>query len=162
VKNYYYVVSFNLNHPLIKDSLGSMGLIGKSMIEIKTRSKLFMVLNHIIPDIHDDFGSKLKFIFKDENEHPIQGVSLLNPIHADGTNSVQFVGGSRQWSENCHGSMIFVDRSNDFNENEDQSLNLDNWLIKYDIFFTTDAIEISHNSEYVINYVNFNNASVYH
>lgn len=160
MKNYYYVVSFNLTNPRVKSMLDRQKITAMTgfMIDFKLRSKLFISFSETTLAAYDDFQKKLALIYPDKQEHHVSQFSIANPavFSTDGDliqSLAEKFGGKylNNWDENCSSVIFFADNPDAV---DDVSLNPNSWMFKYEIFFSEDAIELSGNGDFVFSQMN--------
>jgi hypothetical protein len=161
MRNFYYVVSFNLTNPLIKTMLHAQNIaaVTGSIMDFKLRSKLFLSYSETVFAVNEDFNDKLKIIYPDSVDHNINLFSVTNPSilppTADAMDIINHKLAQKfyqtNWDDNCTSVLFFADNSED---DEEMNGDLNSWLLKYEIFFIEDAIEISKNGNYLFSTMN--------
>lgn len=160
MRNFYYVVSFNLTNPRVKTMLEQLKITAMTglVIDFKLRSKLFLSYSEATNAAHDDFKKKLEVIYPDKLEHKINSFAVANPaILAQSSEMIEdlaekfglkYLSG---WDENCCSVLFFAD-----NPDDEEEINLDPnaWMFKYEILYTEDAIELSGNGDFVFSPMN--------
>lgn len=155
MRNFYYVVSFNLTNPIVKTMLDKQGVTELTgfVLDMKLRSKLFISKTETTTAALIDFHKKLPLIYTDadKTEHYVSQFSIVNPkltSEADVSDMLAKFGGKylNNWDENCCGVMFFAD-----NPNYEAEINLDpnSWMVKYEILYSDDAIELAGNGDFI-------------
>jgi hypothetical protein len=160
MRNFYYVVSFNLTNPLIKTMLSQQKITSMTglMLDFKLRSKLFLSYIEAMTSVNEDFNNKLDSIYTDKNTHGVAMFTVANPSIIAQTTDIEsmvkrFSGKNlSDWDENCVCAVFFADN----NVEDDEEINSDpnSWLMKYEIFYTEDAIELSGNGNFLFSAMN--------
>jgi len=160
MRNFYYITTFNIHNPVMKTMLQKQGITAMTglVVDFKLRSKLFLTFTEATLAANDDFDNKLSSIYPDKKEHNVSQFSVANPSiltknHEIITNMAEKFGGKSlsNWDNNCCSVIFFAD-----NPEEDKDINLDvnAWMLKYEIYFTEDAIELSGNGDFVFSQMN--------
>jgi hypothetical protein len=183
MRNFHFIVSYNVSHPAVKDMLDRTKLTAmtESLTDIRIRSKHYLNFEEACENCQADFYRKLPALFPvkpgmtTDEAHEIVHVTVMNPIFAvDPELAAQiaerFGDQQSRWDDNCCGTMFFceADQSDDEGEMMDDEV-IDQlpstWLFKYEICFEDDAIDYLKNGGIAFNkasigYCNF--TSVYH
>lgn len=147
--SFYYVVTFNVQHPTVKKFLDKLNIsaICDSLIELKTRSKLYLDFEQASQSAHDDFDLKLKMMYDhDQKDQMIRCISATNPMFDPDAEDTAYDQGD--WEEWCAGS-IFFGESDEDEEDDEMPMEPGSWMIKYEIFYIEDAIEVMKNGEMI-------------
>lgn len=165
MRNFYYVVSFNLTNPLVKTTLSNQGVTSLTglMIDFKLRSKLFISYTEAMLAANDDFTKKLESFYPDKQEHQVCQYSVANPSILASSDEVaekmsikfgmNYLNG---WDDNCCSVIFFADNPTG---EEDPDLEPNAWMIKYEILYTDNSIELSGNGDFVFAPINVPRAS---
>lgn len=157
MKNFYYVMTFNLTNSRVKHMLERLGVfvMTDTMIDFKTRSKLFLSFSEATSHAHEDFEKKLKSLYTDDKKHNIRHISVLNPSFAlPGSDFMaalaeRFGGQSlSNWDDNCCSVLFFADLP-EGDEGDEHAIDPNSWMVKYEVLFAEDAIELSGNGDFV-------------
>lgn len=147
--SFYYVVTYNLQHPTVKNYLSDFLGSCESAMEFKVRSKLYHDFVEATDAAHDDFDMKCDGLYPDRPEQALQWVTAINPIFSQDVNTEEepvFVTGD--WQDNCAGSIFFMEvDEDDEDEEEEPVFEPGSWLLKYEIFFAQDILEVPVNGE---------------
>lgn len=155
MRNFYYITTFNIHNPVMKTMLHKQGITAMTglIVDFKLRSKLFLSFTEATLAAHDDFDNKLDSIYPDKLEHNVSQFSVANPSiltknHEMITNMAEKFGGKSlaNWDSNCCSVIFFVDNPE---SDEDININANAWMLKYEVYFTEDAIELSGNGDFV-------------
>lgn len=162
MRNFYYVVSFNLTNPRVKTMLARQKVTDMTgtMIDFKLRSKLFLTYPDAVTGVHEDFDKKLQVIYDDKEEHQVNQFSVANPLilgvdpEMMATLSEKYGGNFlNDWDETCCSVMFFADNPDEESEIVTHP-NPNAWMFKYEIMFMEDAIELSGNGDFVFSPIN--------
>lgn len=166
MRNFYYVLSFNLTNQKIKTMLYNkkMSNITDSMVDFKLRSKLFFSYTDALSAATDDCHNKLDDIYEDKSEHNISVFSISNPSLMDPNSQIEdFLHNThiKAWDENCASVLFFSDNKD---EPSEVNINLNELMLKYEIFFSEDAMELPGNGDFIfmMNSHQLNAKSTYH
>jgi len=136
------------------DRLGFTAMMD-TVLDLKTRSKLFLSFTEATVHVHADFDKKLALIYPEKKDHQIRHISVLNPAFMmPGSNLMQALaerfGGKAldNWDENCCSAIFFAEAA-DEDDDEDRHTDPNSWMVKYEVFYTDDAIELSGNGDFV-------------
>jgi len=160
MRNYYYITTFNLTNLVVKAMLIKQNITEMTglVVDFKLRSKLFLSFSEATLSAYKDFDNKLKSIYPDKEEHNVSQFSVANPSALPNNDPVaeslvEKFNGRRvgKWDSNCCSTIYFADNPE---EDEDINLSVDSWMIKYEIYFTEDAIELSGNGAYIFSQIN--------
>jgi len=105
--SFYYVVTFNVQHPTVKKMLDKLQFtaISDSLIELKTRSKLYLDYDQVSAAAHDDFDLKLTLLYNnDQKDQIIRCISATNPMFDPDAEDMEYEMG--EWDEYCAGSIF--------------------------------------------------------
>lgn len=155
MRNFYYVVSFNLTNPTVKSMLDKQGVTALTgfVLDMKLRSKLFISKSETTRAAIIDFHKKLELIYPDsgEVEHYVSQFAISNPKLTSKDVILEMLSkfGSKylnNWDENCCSVIFFAD-----NPNHEEEINLDpnSWMVKYEILYVEDAIELAGNGDFI-------------
>jgi hypothetical protein len=167
MRNYYFVLSYNMSEPRVHKLLDATGLsqISDSLIQLKARSKLYHTIEAAVDGAHNDFSLKLEAMYDEEENPAFTTITAINPKQLDPkiqTRVTTEFGEDGRWDDNCHASIFFCEVAPDspLDDMEDEELQqlteeeisaIDKpttWQLKYEIYFTDDAIEVTSNGEY--------------
>jgi hypothetical protein len=145
MKNFYYVLTFNLSNKLIKKYLEEFISINDSLVDFKVRSKLFLNFDETIEHVNLDFDKKANLILGSD-EALFKIASVINPAYASPEVMEDMIDefgveAAEAWDKHCYGIEFFL---------EDVIVDQNSWMCKYEIFGTTDGIELSGNGDFVI------------
>ena len=160
MKNYYYVLSLNLTNQRIKSFIERSGIktFNESIVDFKMRSQLYMSYGDAQSHAYDDFDKKLKVLYDDKEEHCIKSVSVINPKYAlPSEGLLQAMANSfsqGNWADECCNVLFFADVAS-----EESEITPNAWMLKYEILFSDDAIELPSNGDFA---VTNNSTSSYH
>lgn len=177
MKNFYYVLSFNTTNPKIKSMFTRQSIFATSeqMIDLKARSRPYMSLTEVTIAAHKDAQLKLKSIFDDEtDEHrdpnfTVNHVCVMNPlmlmaecgeIDQEAIAERFGPGALYNWDDNCCSAMFFLTNHKKINDASD--ISSDDWLLKYEVMYFSDSIEIAGNGDFVFAPSNINMSSALH
>lgn len=161
MKNFYFVTTFAVTHPRVRAFLDNICLSPLGLVDFKVRSQLYSSFEDAVDGAETDFEMKLEQIYDDDENHQISFMSVMNPKYANGGNALQaqlaekFAARQNQWDDNCYASLFFLEgddtASVEDDEEEDDSpvTGAAQWMFKYEIFFSEDAIEFTKNGENV-------------
>jgi len=159
MRNYYYVVSLNMTNPIVKSMLDKQGLSSVTMVDFKMRSKLFMSYQETLNAALADFDNKLTKLYVKKGEHFIGSFTLSNPAVLTPESDVMAAmiakfGGNylNDWDENCASVIFFAE--NPDGDGEKAVLNATSWMVKYEVLFTDDAIELTGNGDFAFEPMN--------
>ena len=83
MRNFYYVLSFNLTNPIVKTMLDRQGITELTgfVLDMKLRSKLFINKTETTMAALNDFHKKLPLIYPDADiiAHYVSQFSITNP-----------------------------------------------------------------------------------
>jgi hypothetical protein len=159
LRNFYFVTSFNLTNPIVKTMMDMKGVsaVTGPIVDFKMRSKLFMSYGEALSAANGDFEQKA-LAFYTKGEHFISQFMIANPSimiqDADSIEALTAKFGAKYlsgWDDNCCSVLFFADNS----EGEEiAALNANSWLVKYEIFYSDDAIELSGNGDFAFEPMN--------
>lgn len=142
---FYFVCTFNLTCPEVKTYLEKkLFVIDQAMtVEMKLRSKLMSSFSEVADAIELDFSEKFGFFFSQEGNYKIQILTIANPKYAINPRvaieSAEVFGQlDGTWDEHCCAATFFLN-----DENPEKS----EWILKYEIYFADDGIEVAKNGE---------------
>ena len=139
------------------------------LVDFKVRSKLYFGFNEASEGAQEDFESKLKHLYLDDAKHSINFILVMNPSFGPEAlhNSLirKFGASASVWEENCCGTIFFSESTSEDEDEEDDSYGDSiaagsEWMFKYEIYFSEDAIEFTKNGEYVFNPVQISHMSI--
>lgn len=171
MKNFYFVLTLNVNHPRIKLYLDQT-MLSLGTVDLKTRSKLFNSFNEAIEYAQEDFELKLEYLVDDEEVLPMSFMTVMNPSFAlpSVQDQVQERFGviANVWEEHCAAALFFAEATEDDTDNDEEEIDENSmptatvWMAKYEVYFVDDAIEFTKNGEYVFNPALASMTSSYH
>lgn len=147
--SFYYVVTYNVQHPTVKKLLDKLGMsaISGSLIELKSRSQLYHDYEQVSQAAHDDFDLKLKMMYDhDQKDQVIRCISATNPMFDPDAENTAYDQG--EWDDWCAGS-IFFGEADDEEDEEEMPKEPGSWMVKYELFYVEDAIEVLKNGELI-------------
>lgn len=157
MRNFYYIQTYNIQHPGIRLLLSDLGVLGihDSLSELKIRSKHFIGFHEATFRAHEDFDKKVTRIFPiPEGEKKIEAgykvITIMNPKFAVPDNMAEMIAerfGEQhgRWDDDCCGTMFFCDAPADENDDDFPKT----WMMKYEIFFEEDNMHLTRkNGEY--------------
>jgi hypothetical protein len=111
MRNFYFVVSFNLTNPRVKTMLEQQKVTAMTgfMIDFKLRSKLYLSYMEATRNANDDFDKKLDLLYPDDDErHHVSQFAVSNPSILAPTGDLMEamaekfgVNYMNAWDENC-------------------------------------------------------------
>lgn len=149
MRNFYYVQTYNMQHPSIRAMLDKLGVLGihDSLSELKVRSKHFLGFHETTAHAHEDFEKKLSRIFPVEPGQKIEAgykvITIMNPKFAipDQLSEMiaeRFGEQHNHWDDDCCGMMFFCDAPAEEDDDEFPRT----WMLKYEVFFEEDSIQL--------------------
>lgn len=152
MRNFYYIQSYNLGNAHTSKLIDLMGLfdISDSVAEVKIKSKYFTDFNEATMFINKDFYKKADLIFDDDQTHVIKAIMVMNPLLAEHNETDAKIAKAfnQCWEDSCCGTFFFCETEQDDIDKND--LVPDSWLIKYEIYFANDEIDlVDKNGEYM-------------
>lgn len=149
MRNFYYVQTYNVQHPGIRAMLDKLGVLGihDSLSELKVRSKHFLGFHETTVHAHEDFEKKLSRIFPAEEDEKIEVgykvITIMNPKFAIPDQLADMIADRfgeqhNKWDDDCCGTMFFCDAPAD----EDDDAFSKTWMLKYEVFFEEDTIQL--------------------
>lgn len=118
------------------------------MSELKIRSKHFIGFHEATFHAHEDFDKKLERVFplaegEKQKMNAVKIITVMNPKFALSdslTNKIEQNFGEQhnKWDDDCCGTMFFCDAP----EHEDDDDFPATWMIKYEIFFEDDVMNL--------------------
>lgn len=149
MKNYYFILTFNIGNPVMKRMLGRIGFtkLSSSINDLKIRSKVYATLNEVTGAASSDFKLKLPELFPDSAEHIYHVFCVSNPTfelaEAIGLEAAKAVSFNRRatWDDDCCMTLFFTEDAI-----EGEELPRD-WIMKYEVFALEDTIEYAKNGE---------------
>jgi hypothetical protein len=161
MKNYYFVLSFNLTNPIIKSMISKQSIFVGSdqMLDLKLRSRPFMCLTESMIGAHKDASVKIDSIFNPDKKTPdynFRHVCVMNPImimNECGESDLAEIASKfgpdalYNWDENCCGVLFFM--PNGGAPIEEKDIGPDEWMLKYEIMYYEDSIESAGNGDFV-------------
>lgn len=168
MKNYYYVLSFNLTNPIVKSMIARQDIFkdGEMMVDFKVRSRPFMSFTETTIASHKDYQVKHSALFgkKPDEECNVRHICVINPdfmmteMHADDVPEQFGMSAMNNWSENCCCVLFFnsceecADSPAPFGRiSQSPSTEKDSWMLKYEVMFFDDIIEMPSNGDFVFN-----------
>lgn len=143
MRNFYYVCSFNLHSPVIKQYLEDTCLLIEPgmLVDFKFRSKLFSTYSETVKGAEFDFSLRLEVLYDPEVEIGIKETVVVNPTYAVNPQAAiqtaqEINVHNESWDDSCAASLFFFD--------EDLT---NEWLLKYEVYFVEDGIEVTKNGE---------------
>ena len=160
MKNYYYVISFNMTHPSVKSMMQRQSfLTGSEIIDLKIRSRPFLSFTEAMIAGHKDYSMKHEALYPGQaDQHDIRHVSVINPDFMeleDTADMIRHFGDmAYQWTENCCSALFFASIDDEaqevsFGEVKSPSVLSDTWMIKYEIMTCEDLIEMPGNGDFI-------------
>lgn len=157
MKNFFYVLTYNITNLVIQRALdGSPVSVLDNAIEFKTRSKLYKSYSETAQHVHDDFERKLVKMQLGEN-FMVKILSVMNPsiIGSSVEEMASLVErfGHRSidaWDDECCGVVFFMRVPDDSNESDLDGITPNAWMLKYEIFFSEDNIELTKNGDFAL------------
>ena len=133
-------------------------------MSFKLRSKLFLSYAETISSVREDYRKKSDIIFQSDTKHVSSEIFVANPAIL-GPNSELIAaladkfGGKyfNDWDDNCCSVFFFIDNPE---AEEEITVDPNSWLIKYEVMFSEDAIELSGNGDFVFSKVNVSTTSM--
>jgi hypothetical protein len=167
MKNFYYVLSFNTTNPTVKAMLSRQTIFATcdTMIDLKVRSRPYMSFTEATIAGHKDFQQKQVAIFNDKKDYTYRHICVINPefIMTESNVSheqiVERFGASAfsSWDDNCCSVLFFLtDDGVNFEEGEAPEISPDMWMLKYEIMFFDDGLELPGNGDFVFAPTNAN------
>lgn len=154
MRNFYYIQSYNLQHPIIQEMLEKLGMFvfHDSFSDLKVRSKHFIGYHEATYHAHADFDKKLTKLFPDvkpDIETAVKTITVMNPAFGlpDDVSELieeQFGEQQNRWDDDCCGTMFFCN----VQEGEEEDEFPRNWLMKYEIYFEEDGLLTRKNGEF--------------
>lgn len=161
MKNFYFIVSYNVYHPTVLNMLKNIKLkdLDESMVDFKIRSKLYMKFEETMVAINADFDRKVEALWPGEDKEKARKTHVLsyavsNPVHMVQENPEFFAQimekfGQKPtgWDEECDVTIFFAEGDATDEENEMPST----WMFKYELYHLEDAIALNakKNGEYI-------------
>lgn len=157
MRNFYYIQTYNMMHPSIRRMFDALGVLGihDSLSELKVRSKHFIGFHEATSHAHEDFDKKLTRIFPLEKgetskENAVKIMTVMNPKFAMPDQIAEMIAekfGDQhgKWDDDCCATMFFCDAP----EDEDDESFPKTWMVKYEIYFEDDKMNlVRKNGEY--------------
>jgi hypothetical protein len=107
---------------------------------------------------HKDFQQKTAAIFNDAKDFSFRHVCVINPafLISDSNYTKEQIlerfgsGALTNWDDNCCSVLFFVtDTGKTIEEDEAPEISPDMWMLKYEILYFDDAIEMPGNGDFV-------------
>jgi hypothetical protein len=113
-----------------------------STVDFKFRSKLFNTYTEAVSAGEYDFAYRAEILYNEENTAPeISEMVIINPVYAVNPNvaseNADKIGlHNESWDQTCCAAIYFIDKEVPTD-----------WLMKYEIYFAEDGIEVVKNGE---------------
>lgn len=154
MRNFYYILTYNMMHPSILRMFDALIGIHDSLSELTVRSKRFMEAHEATSHAYKDFDKKVSRIFpvekgEESKEHPVKIMTVMNPKFAMSQQDSDLIAekfGEQhgKWDDDCCATMFFCE-----SEGEDEDSFPKTWMVKYEIFFEDDQMNlVRKNGEY--------------
>ena len=162
MSNFYYVVTFNLHHPIVSSLLKRITFLDLSdnIVALKTRSSGFSDPLVAHNKAFADFERKVECIFVDKDDYYIQAITIGNPDHAEFLESLDQElfdsmlideDQAHLWNENCLFTSFLCHANADLIEDNDQVISnpgdVSDWMFKYEVFASEIGVEQLENGE---------------
>lgn len=143
--SFYYVVTYNVQHPTVKKLLDTIGVsaIQNNIMNFQIRSKMYINFDDTCEAVHDDFELKMPAMYGPNHEEQlIRMVNATNPMfNPDCENSSEL----DDWADDCAGSVFYAEAESD--DDVDTAVEPNSWMFKYEIYFIEDITEWPRNGE---------------
>ena len=163
MKNFYFVTTFAVTHPRVRTFLDNICLSPLGLVDFKVRSQLYATFEDAVEGAETDFEMKLEQVYDDDEDHQISFMSVMNPKFANGGKTIEvqlsdkYTARQNLWEDNCCASLFFLegdDSSMPEDEEEGEEADIPatgpaQWMFKYEIYWSEDAIEFTKNGEYI-------------
>ena len=156
MKNFYFVLSFNVTNPIVKKMIKRQGIFTScdQMVDFKIRSRPYMSFTEATIACHYDYKNKQDAIYTEKEEHPVRHICVLNPAFVVPVDDLEAQIAEKfghaalnGWSDNCAAVLFFAEA--DFADESNSEFSPNSWMLKYEVLSFDDAIELSGNGDFV-------------
>lgn len=153
--SFYYVLTYNVQHPTVKRMIGGLIDVSESMLEFKVRSKLYHSFEESSEGAYHDFDLKSEILYTDEEveNKNIRWLTATNPaFELEDGESPQ----TDDWEPGVAGTIFFLevdgpapetDEDEELSDEEAMMMVSHSWMFKYELKYSMDAIENCVNGE---------------
>ena len=162
-------MTFNVTNPVVKKALtGSAISVVDNVVDFKVRSKLYISFTEAMTNVHEDFEQKLDQLNIDE-DHAVKVLSVMNPSIMNASTDlmaalVEKFGHQsiKTWDDDCCGVTFFIHVLSGSSENDIEDVTPNDWMLKYEVFYSDDGMEISKNGDFALMSAMKHMSSTYH